>query len=152
MAEEVMELCRICWVRGQATRPHPTYRCQTRLCSGDEWKSYKSQMRFPPGLVCFLCLAPYGPPFNHDKPARGDPYTGEFCDYPDVLKELSFVLYHDGDIKAAIFTRLGAPIPDTITTYKRFMGKKWRGGLLGLYEVLVAYLDLKEEGAFGQGW
>ena len=108
-------------------------------------------MRFPPGTVCFLCLASYDPPFNHEMPAPGTRYTGDMCDYPDVLKELSYMLYQDTTAKNAIFAKLGAPVPMTVALYKRFIGKRCKGGLLGLYEVLAAYLDLRATGAFNGG-
>jgi len=102
-------------------------------------------------MVCFLCLASYGPPFNHEMPAPGAQYTGGMCEYPDVLKELSYILYQDTTAKNAIFTELGAPVPTTVASYKRFIGNRYKGGLLGLYEVLATYLDLRAMGAFNGG-
>jgi hypothetical protein len=146
IADELMEQCRICWVRRQATRPHTTHRCQSRVCSGEEWKSFKSSLRFPPGIVCFFCLGTYGPPFNHEKPPVGERSTGSFCEYPDVLKELLYVLFKEEKVKTAVFKRLGCPVPDTLQSYKRFVGKRCASGLLGLFEVFAAYLDLREGG------
>jgi hypothetical protein len=108
-------------------------------------------MHFPSGTVCYLCFAPYGPPFNHEFPPAGSRYTGELCDYPDVLKELSYILYHDTAVKDAIFARLGAPTPATLVLYKRFIGRRRAGDLLGLYEVIATYLDIREAGGLGEG-
>jgi hypothetical protein len=110
-------------------------------------------MRFPPGTVCFLCLASYGPPFHHEVPAPGVQYTGESCDYPDVLKELSYILYKDEATRNAVFARLGAPVPTTVVSYKNFIGKRCSGGLplLGLYGVLAMYLELRDAGTLNRG-
>jgi hypothetical protein len=106
------------------------------------------QTRFPSGVACFLCFAPYGPPFNHEFPRPGTRYKGEFCDYPDVLKELTYVIYQNKRAREAVFVKLGHPVPTTLTLYWRFLGKRRGGDLLGLYEVLVAYLDVKETAGF----
>jgi hypothetical protein len=109
------------------------------------------QTRFPRGLACYLCFAPYGPPFNHEVPGPGTRYKGEYCDYPDVLKELTYVVYQNKETREAIFAKLGHPTPATLTSYWRFIGKTYSGGLLGLYEVLATYLDLREAKGFNDG-
>ena len=146
LAEEADGQCRICWVNGQVGQAHFTYRCDSGICSGNDWKLFKAKTRLPHGVACFLCFAPYGPPFNHEVPPAGSKYKAELCDYPDVLKELTYVLYRKQAIRNAIFTRLGHTPPSTLVMYWRFLGKKRAGGLLGVYEVLDAYLDLKEAG------
>jgi hypothetical protein len=70
----------------------------------------------------------------------------ELCDYPDLLKELTYILYQKQTIRNAIFNTLAHPPPTTLVTYWRFLGKKQAGGLLGVYEVLDAYLDLRAAG------
>ena len=147
MAGDLLEQCRVCWVRRQVTQPHPTHRCRSRVCSGEEWKRFKSSLRFPPGIICFFCLATYGPPFNHEKPADGEA-SGDLCDYPDVLKELLYIIFKEERVRTATSERLGTEAPNTVLSYKRFIGKRQVGGLLGLYEVLGAYLELRETGAF----
>ena len=106
------------------------------------------QTRFPSGVACFLCFAPYGPPFNHEVPRAGTRYKGEFCDYSDVLKEMTYIVYQNRRAREAIFARLDHPAPTTLISYWRFLGKRRAGGLLGLYEVLAAYLDMRETGDF----
>ena len=144
LVEELVEQCRICWFRGEINRPHASYRCKTGVCSGGEWASFKSNIRFPKRVVCFLCFAPYGPPFNHDVPPPGSRYTGDLCEYPDVLKELSYILYQDADVRGKVFANLGIPAPCTLAAYKRYIARTSAGGLLGLFEVVFAYLQLRE--------
>jgi hypothetical protein len=107
---------------------------------------FKAHQSFPRGTVCFLCFAPFGPPFNHDIPPPGTRNTGNLCEYPDVLKELAYIIYKETQVKNVVFTKLGAPVPTTLHSYKRFIGKKCGGGLLGLYKVMATYLDLRESG------
>jgi hypothetical protein len=87
---------------------------------------------------------PFGPPFDHAVPAPGARYSADLCDYPDVLKELVYVLFQDRALKTDIFTRLDAPVPVNGMVFQRFIARKHRGGLLGLYEVINAYLDSRE--------
>jgi hypothetical protein len=147
LAGELVGQCRICWVNGKLGRGHFTYRCKTGICSTNEWKTFKAQTTFPSGVVCFLCFGLYGPPFNHEMPAPGSRYKGDLCDYPDVLKELTFILYKKTAIRNAIFARLGHPSPSSTMSYWRFLGRRYAGGLLGVYEVLATYLDLREAGS-----
>jgi hypothetical protein len=144
LAQELAGQCCVCWVNGDVGKAHFTYRCASNICSGNEWRSFKSKIHFPCGLVCFLCFAPYEPPFNHEAPPAGSRYQGELCEYPDVLKELTYVLYQNQALRNAIFAKLGQSVPTSLVSYWRFIGKQGKSGLLGVYEVLAAYLDLNE--------
>jgi len=121
-----------------------TYHCHTGVCSGGGWKSFKLQTRFPSGTVCYLCFAPYGAPFNHEVPPAGSRYKGELCDFPHVLKELAYIIYQHQDVRNTVFARLAHPAPVTTASYWRFISRRRPGGLLGLYEVIAAYLDSRE--------
>lgn len=145
LAGDLLYQCRICWFRQEVSKPHVTYLCHTKVCSGVQWKMFKSQQQFPRGEVCFLCYATYGPPFSHDPAPQGDRYKGQDCEYPDVLKELSYIVYQDSRVRDLVFAELGDPSPLNMASYKRYIGKRQKGGLLGLYRVLVAYLDLREQ-------
>jgi hypothetical protein len=140
MAEEIVDQCRICCVRKDVTHPHRTFRCPTRICSGDEWQMFRSNLPFPRGVVCYFCLAPYGPPFNHARGLAGTKQT------LDVLKEIMYVLYQDRSLREKIFARLGVAPPMTLYNYKRYITKVQDGGTLGVYNVLSAYLDVREVG------
>jgi hypothetical protein len=107
---------------------------------------FKAKATFPPGMACFLCFGMYGPPFNHEVPPTGSKYKGDLCDYPDILKELSYIIFHSEPHRNIVFARLGHATPPTVVSYWRFIGKRRPSGLLGVYEVLSAYLDLKEAG------
>ena len=144
VAEELGGQCRVCWFRGEIGKPHYTYYCKTGICSGTEWKSFKLLTKFPANLVCYLCYSLYGPPFNHANPPAGTKYKGDLCDNPDILKELTYIVYQDVTVRNAVFARLNESVPTTLTSYWRFIGKKRVGGLLGVYEVLAAYLELRE--------
>ena len=146
LAEEVNGQCRVCWVNGEVGQVHFTYRCDSGICSGNDWKLFKAKTHFPRGLACFLCFAPFGPPFNHEMPTSGSKYKAELCDYPDLLKELTYIVYQNQAIRNAIFATLGHPPPSTLVTYWRFLGKRHAGGLLGVYAVLDAYLGLRAAG------
>lgn len=149
LAKELDGQCSVCWVNGEVQRAHHPGSCDSRVCTGNGWRSFKAKINFPSGLICPLCLALYGPPFNHRKPLPGSRYIGEFCDYTDILKKLAYTVYRKQEIRKAIFDKLGHSTPSTVASYRRFVGKKSAGGLLGVYQVLDAYLDLREAGRPG---
>lgn len=135
-------VCRICWVKRNVSRPHLTYRCETRICSGQEWNAFRTHLPFPRGILCYFCFIPFEPPFNHNKSSVRQ--TPEMCEYPDVLKELTYILYQDRSVRESVFARLGVSSPSTLLMYKRYITQVQDGGILGLYEVLNAYLDVRE--------
>ena len=145
MVKEVVDKCRICWVRKEVTHPHNTFRCPTKICSGSEWKTFRSSLQFPPGVICFFCFAPYGPPFNHTRAPLGIKPTPDLCEYPDVLKELVHILYQDPSLREKIFANLGAASPSSLHHYKRYIAKVQGGGCLGVYKVVSAYLNVREQ-------
>ena len=61
---------------------------------------------------------------------------------------MTYIVYQNRRAREAIFARLDHPAPTTLISYWRFLGKRRAGGLLGLYEVLAAYLDMRETGDF----
>jgi hypothetical protein len=66
------------------------------------------------------------------------------CEYPDVLKEVAFILYSDKALREKIFAHLGIGPPSTMFLYKRYITKRQSGGILGVYRVIDAYLDIRE--------
>ena len=121
MVEEIGDQCRICWVRKEVTRPHSTFRCPTN--SDNDWRAFRSNLQFPPGVVCYFCFAPYGPPFNHKRAPPGTKKSADLCKCPDVLKELIYILYQDLSLREKIFARLGVASPPTLYRYKRYITK-----------------------------
>jgi len=93
--QEIADDCRICWVHRETKRPHRTFRCTTKICSDHNWNRFKVGLQFPKNVVCYFCLSPYGPPFNHTRSSPGIRPSAELCEYPDVLKELIYILYQD---------------------------------------------------------
>ena len=87
-----------------------------------------------------------GPPFNHPAPTPGERYNGDLCEYPDILKELAFIIYHEATLRAAVFAALGVSTPLTMQSYKFFLRKLRPGGILGLYDVLFTCLHLRDQG------
>lgn len=144
--QEIVGECRICWVQRETTRrPHRTFRCPTGICSGSNWGRFKVGLQFPKNVVCYFCLSPYGPPFDHTRAPAGMKQTSDHCEYPDVLKELVYILYQDEILRKKIFTRLGVAEPSSLSLYQRFIGKK-HGGIYGAYEVVNVFLELRESG------
>lgn len=144
VAQEATDQCRVCWVSREKSRPHATFRCPTRICSSREWQVFKSDLRFPPGAVCYFCLAPYGPPFNHARAAPGVRQSPELCEYPDVLKELVYIIYQDEVLREKVFSTLGVNAPSTLYLYKRYITKEQDEGIFGAYKVVNAYLDVRQ--------
>jgi hypothetical protein len=142
---DMMDECRICWLDRVVTRPHRTYRCSKKTLSNREWELFKGDLRFPNGVLCYFCLATYGPPFNHVRAPVGVKQTHELCDYPDALKEVVFILYKDISLRQRVFSKLGVTMPSNLYLYKRYITKPSDGGLLGVYKVLDAYLHVREE-------
>ena len=145
--QEIVGECRFCWAQRETTkRPHRTLRCSTGICSGNDWKRFKVGLQFPKNVVCYFCLSPYGPPFDHTRASAGAQQTSDLCEYPDVLKELVFILYQDEVSREKIFSRLGVAGPSSLSLYQRFIGKRRHGGIFGAYEVVNAFLELRESG------
>lgn len=144
--QDVVDRCRICWVRREQKRPHLTFKCPTKICSSNDWQTFKTSLQFPKNTICYFCLCPYAPPFNHEQAPPGtQPSPGELCEYPDVLKELAYILYQDQSLRKQIFTKLGVAPPSSLYLYKRFIAKR-REGNFWAYEVINAYLELRESG------
>jgi hypothetical protein len=78
--------------------------------------------------------------------SAGAQQTSDLCEYPDVLKELVYILYQDEVFREKIFSRLGVAGPSSLSLYQRFIGKRRHGGIFGAYEVVNAYLELRESG------
>jgi hypothetical protein len=145
--KEIVGECRICWVQRETTkRPHRTFRCSTGICSGNNWGRFKVGLQFPKNVVCYFCLSPYGTLFGHTRASAGARQTSDLCEYPDVLKELVYILYQDEGLREKIFMRLGVAGPSSLSLYQRFIGKRRQGEILGAYEVVNAFLELRESG------
>ena len=145
--QEIVGECRICWVQRETTRHPPhTFKCPTGICSGSNWGRFKVGLQFPKNVVCYFCLSPYGPPFDHTRASAGTQQTSDLCEYPDVLKELVYILYQDEVLREKIFARLGVDGPSSLSLYQRFIGKRRHGGIFGAYEVVNAFLELRESG------
>ena len=114
------------------------------MCSGQEWQKFKADLQFPKNVICYFCLALYGPPFNHPVAPLGKKRSPELCEYPDVLKEVAFILYSDKALREKIFAHLGIAPPNSLFLYKRYITKVHHGGILGVYKVIDAYLDIRE--------
>jgi hypothetical protein len=144
LMRDVADECRICWVLREKSSPHATFRCRTKMCSGRHWQTFKADLQFPKNVICYFCLALYGPPFNHPTPPPGTKRSPDLCEYPDVLKEVAFILYSDEPLRNKIFAHLGIAPPSSMFLYKRYITKKQNGGVLGVYRVIGAYLDIRE--------
>lgn len=140
--KEVVHQCRICWVSKEVSRSHTTFRCPTKICSGGGWKTFKLDLQFPRGTVCYFCFATFGPPFNHARAQHGARQL-DLCEFPDVLKELVYILFHDQSLREKIFSQLGLSPPDTLSQYKRYITKANDGELIGAYKIVDAYLDVR---------
>jgi hypothetical protein len=141
----ILEVCRVCWVRNEVSHAHPTCYCPTRVCSDGGWDTFKSGVQFPGGILCDFCLAPYEPPFCHKRTPPGTPKSTTLCNYPDVIKELGYILYRDPTIRTKVCDRLGVSQPSTLSDYEFFLTRRRSGGTFGIYEVVDAYLDIREE-------
>jgi len=146
MVEDWADQCSVCWARRDSLRPHSTWRCPTKLCSTQGWKDFKANLQFTKGTVCYFCLCPYGPPFNHRRAPPNAKQTADYCDHSDVLKQLIYVLYRDKSLRSQVFTKLGVAEPSGMYLYKKFISQKQRGDILGVYLVINAYLELRESG------
>jgi hypothetical protein len=141
----IADVCRICWVRKEVSPPHHTYHCPTRVCKGTNWEAFRSGIRFPGGILCYFCFVPYCPPFDHKRAPPGTKNSSRFCDYPDVIKELAYILYQDTTIRTKIFNKLEISPPSTPSGYKAFLAKRRSGGTFGIFEVVNAYVEIREE-------
>ena len=144
--QEIVSECRICWVSRTRAAPHYTYRCSGRTRWGEDWVSFKSSIPFPSGKVCFFCFAPFSAPFNHTRALTGTRQSAKDCDYPDVLKELTYIIYQDVSLRRSVFAKLGHSMPSNLNEFKQFITGRQIGGIFGVYEVIFAYICIREEG------
>jgi hypothetical protein len=145
--EEIADQCRVCWVSREVSHPHSTFRCPAKVCSGSEWKAFKLELKFPRGVVCYFCLATFGPPFNHFRASQGTRQSHDMCQYPDAMKELTYILYHDQLLRKKIFSKFGVSPPTTLNDYKQYITKIQVGGIFGVYKVIDTYLDIRLSGS-----
>ena len=143
---EMAEECRVCWVNKVVTRPHRTYHCPGGMLLDRDWQTFKLELRFPPKVLCYFCLAPYGPPFNHPQAPPGFKQGPEVCEFPDAMKELAYIVYKKQSLCEKVFGKLGANVPINVSVYKRYITRRHDGPLLGVYKVIDAYLRIREEG------
>ena len=94
-------------------------------------------------LLSFTVWAAIRP---YTRAPAGNQQTSDLCEYPDVLKELVYILYQDEVLREKIFARLGVDGPSSLSLYQRFIGKIRHGGFFGAYEVVNAFLELRESG------
>ena len=57
-----------------------------------------------------------------------------------------YILYHDCSLRDKIFCKLGVSPPSTLHPYKQYVTKMQDGGILGLYKVVDAYLEIRGSG------
>jgi hypothetical protein len=84
-----------------------------------------------------------GQPFHAEAPS-GTRHSTDLCEFPDVLKEIVFVLYENRPLCEKIFAKLGVLLPSGEYGYKRYITKRQDGGIFGAYKVINAYLDIRE--------
>lgn len=68
------------------------------------------------------------------------------CKFPDVLKELAWIVFQDKEALRAIFCILHRSVPVNVDSYKRYLGQCNENGVLGVYEVLHAYTVVRDRG------
>jgi len=95
-------------------------------------------------------MAPYGPLFNHAQPIPGAPRSPDLCDYLDVLKELAYILYANLSLCQKVFVRLRHEILSTLEHYKRYIASRQNGSIFGAYNMIHAYLEIREEESLAQ--
>jgi hypothetical protein len=142
LAIEVKGQCPICFFHRIQCRPHWAYRCDSGLCgNATRWKTFKAALRLG-SSVCWRCAFPFDPPCDH-------PRGSNQCEFPDLLKELAFLVYVDStQIRDAVFFKLGVSCPSTIGQYAIWLGRTSSvpGSVVNIVEVLAAYWALRKDG------
>ena len=105
LAEELDGQCRTCWVNGDVGRMHYTYQCNTGICSGNGWKMFKAKTTFPRAgvLPVFWHVRPS---FQPRGPSARFDVQGRTMRYPDILKELVYIIFHSEERRNAVFAKL----------------------------------------------
>jgi hypothetical protein len=137
--------CRICWVNRTFIHPHTTYHCSEKMLSNRDWEKFKSNLRFPDGVLCYFCLVPYGSPFYHQRAPEGSKQSPKMCEYPDALKELVYIIYENRTLRQKVFAKLGIPEPSCLYRYKQCVTAADEGQLPAVYKIIDAYLRIREE-------
>lgn len=132
--------CCICFHKKQVGPKHWTFHCSVGTCASQDFKAFKKNRFQKDASICFFCFAPFGDPWHKSQSEKPSPTD---CRFPDKLKELAYIIYNDQDTRRAVFGRLGRPVPLIIDSYKLYISRRVAGGLLGVYEVLNAYIDVR---------
>jgi hypothetical protein len=139
LGQNIFGNCCICFHRNVIGRPHITFKCAIKTCANEQWKSFKKLIPFPTPLkICVFCFTPS---------ASGNPFhDGSLCKFPDVLKELTWIIFQDKEALRAIFSILRRSVPVSVDGYKRYLGQCSENGILGVHEVLHAYTVVRGQG------
>jgi hypothetical protein len=145
-AEALTGRCRSCWIdrisSDEAGKPshikgldprhrqHATEHCRLRICDGQEWELFSAV--FPRDSFCLLCTAQKR---VHEEPTLLLRFRGKQCEYSDILKQLTYLVYKDEKMRDYILGELGQH-PLSLSAYWRFISERYRGGILGLYLIL----------------
>jgi hypothetical protein len=138
--------CTICHFHRSGNAGHATIHCPSDTIGPTSVyrNSFRSAIILPPGLACYLCGVPFAPPTNHalpqPSPATIDP---TLCPNPDLLKPLAWLIFDTAAVKGLVFAEVGLPLTTTLAAYCQWLAQTRVGGLLNLYEIIVAYRTLR---------
>ena len=134
--------CRKCWHdRRENWETHFTFDCPSGILRDQDWKAFKMLNRFPFGFLCWYCYSPFQTPFHH---AFGSIRGSDRCQFPDALKEFSYILWEDVQTRLEVFNTLGEQVPTSLQSYTGYLSTLTEGGTLGLFAVLSAYWDIQQ--------
>jgi hypothetical protein len=147
MIMDVSGHCPICWYRNIKPDDHWAFHCPSGVCGKSQlWMDFKTNLKLGSG-VCFRCGVPFDSPCNHPRPQAGQPIKGN-CNYQDLLKEISFLIYNNACHRDVIFTALGVQAPKSLPRYKHWLSQTTPSHrkLSNFVEVLVMYWSLRSKG------
>jgi hypothetical protein len=119
-------LCAVCYhidSPHKLTR-HNAYQCPLELTTPATiyHTAFKTNITFVPGIACYLCAFPFGAPTYHPLHELSTPVNVANCPWPDMLKPIAYVAWHDIAIRTRVFERLHID-PLSLQEYAQWLGQ-----------------------------
>jgi hypothetical protein len=120
-------LCAVCYhidSPHKFTR-HNAYACPLELTTPDTiyHTIFKTNLTFVPGTACYLCGFLFMAPTYHPLHEPDTPINIANCPWPDLLKPIAYIAWHNIAIRTRVFERLEIN-PPSLQEYARWLGQR----------------------------
>jgi hypothetical protein len=140
--ERFGDRCPVCWFFGEINS-HNYFSCSKFAAYHEDYNIFRKKLSLPPYRVCYFCLAPQAPPFNHPLPRKGQTPDGSLCTFPDILKPLIFLISAHKRSSDAVFDRFRFSDNDrNVDGFCSFLSQVVpESSMINLHEVVLFYYE-----------